>query len=267
MSKNQQQSKKREEPSQQVDGGGPRQMALIDEQTRVQLPSYIRNDSRRGNEDMGMEDVAIPRLEIVQALSPIRKENPEAVDGSLYNSVTGEVYGTSVTVLPVVFTKQFLVWKDRKQGGGFRGAFRTEDEAKNRIREIEDAGLDPRGSLSVSETPSHLCLLIRETGETEVIAIAMPRTKQKVSRKWNAQVQLAGGDRFGRMYLIGTTTEKNSQGQEYYNYSVSRRMFPSEAHYRAAESLYQSIRAKGGVTINHESVADGDDAAPTGSEV
>src|SRR5688572_12124300 len=93
------------------------------------LPAYIKqNQQARGSENVDMGDVAIPRIEIVQMLSPCLKKNDAAYiegaeAGMLYNSVTRELYGHKVDVIPVYFKKQWLVWKDRKAGGGFGGAY------------------------------------------------------------------------------------------------------------------------------------------------
>lgn len=228
------------------------------------VPDYVKAGSSRGNENVASEDIAIPRLEIVQALSPIRKDNPLAVEGMLFNSVTGEVYGTEVYIVPVTYAKQFLIWKDRKKGGGFRGAWPTMDAAKNHILELDAKGLDRADDLQVAETPTHLCLMVRDVStnpKLEQIAIAMPRSKMKVNRKWNAAIEIAGGDRFARAYKLGVTTEKNAAGEEYFNFTMQPVGYVPEPIYRQAEALYERV-ARAGMNIAHESVAG--EEAPTG---
>src|SRR5574337_276266 len=84
------------------------------------MPDYIAKDSARGNESMAADDIQIPRLEITQDLTPMVKAGDADV-GQLYNSVTEELYGQRALFVPVMFIKQYLVWKERKAGGGFRG--------------------------------------------------------------------------------------------------------------------------------------------------
>ena len=122
------------------------QMAVKEESAMVMVqddvPDYIKNE-QRGSENVGQEDIVIPRLEIVQALSPAMKEGdpgyiPEARAGMLMHSVTKQLYGKEVVVIPVIYMKQHLVWKARKdkQGkaleGGFFGAYNSEQEARER---------------------------------------------------------------------------------------------------------------------------------------
>ena len=56
-----------------------------------EVPDYIKMDSARGSEEVRSADMVLPRLEIVQALSPIKEVNEDAKEGYLFNSVTQEV--------------------------------------------------------------------------------------------------------------------------------------------------------------------------------
>lgn len=232
---------------------------------QAEVPDYIKNE-QRGSENVGQEDIVIPRLEMIQALSPQVKEgdakfNGEARAGMLVNSVTQRLYGKDAIVVPVMYIKQWLVWgkrkwvdakgREQKSEGGFFGAFNSPMEAESRMQqEINDKGLDPL-SLEVLDTPQHLCLLLDYTnGKTEEIMISMPRTKAKVSRQWNTLVRMAGGDRFSRAYRVGTAMEKNKQGDDYYNFTVAQLGFPNKAVYLKAEELYKLMESGRKVTMD-----------------
>lgn len=244
-------------PSTEVAVHNPAVVALTD-----QVPDWIKNSSR-GSENVTADDMVIPRLEIVQMLSPIKEDHPEA-EGMLYNSVTGEVYGTSVLFVPVVFVKQWLLWKDRKAGGGFRGAFNSISEAQERINELVEEGENAR-QYAITETPSHFGLIVGQDGRLSEIVISMPRSKMKVSRKFNASVNLAGGDRFSRVYEFMVISERNAAGQEYYNLSYKTAGFVSQNVYAAAEKCYEKVSK--GFTIAHDSVGDDEGSAPQNSEI
>lgn len=218
---------------------------------QAEVPDYIKQgDTARGSENVGQDDIVIPRLEIVQALSPCVKEgdpafNDQARPGMLMNSVTKQLYGKSVMVVPVYYTKQYLVWKARKDKagkpleGGFFGSYDTPIDADERAE--AEGGED--ANIEVIDTPQHLCLLINQfSGSIDEVMISMPRTKAKISRQWNSMVRLAGGDRFGRAYQIGTQLEKKTQG-DYYNFVVAQSGFPAKVLYDRAEKLYEQIAA------------------------
>lgn len=226
----------------------PEDQALV--LVQDQVPDYIKKDEGRGSENVGVDDIVIPRLEVIQALSPQVKDgdpkfNEAARPGMLINSVTQQVYGKEVMVIPVYYTKQWLVWKARKDKdgkpleGGFFGAFNDEISAKERAE--EEGGEE--ANIEIIDTPQHLCLLVnRDSGSIDEIMISMPRTKAKISRNWNSMVRLAGGDRFSRAYRISTQLEKKTQG-DYYNFVVAQSGFPAKVLYERAEKLYEQIAA------------------------
>lgn len=229
-----------------------------------QMPDFLREKvgkSARGQENVGAEDLVIPRLEVVQDLSPCRKRNdpnyiPGAEEGMLYNNVTRELYGKDVLVVPVGFVKEWLIWKDRKKGGGFRGAFASKDDALHAIDGLED-GED----CEAIDTNQQFCLLVKSDGTAEEIVVSMAKSKAKVSRKWNSLIRLANGDSFSRVYRLTAVEDANSNNEKFYNISVAAAGFPSEQLYRRAEKMYEAI-AKGHVVADRS--ADGADGKPSG---
>lgn len=210
-----------------------------------QMPDYLRDQqgSQRGRENVGADDLVIPRLELVQDLSPARKRNdpnyiPGAEEGMLYNNVTRELYGKEVLVVPVGYVKEWLLWKDRKEGGGFGGAYPTDRDAEDAKNALEDGD-----KFEVVDTGQQFCLLIKDDGTTEEIVVSMAKSKAKVSRKWNSLIRIANGDSFSRVYKLGAVQDTNKQNQPFFNFSVAAAGFPSEPVYRKAEAMYKNISA------------------------
>lgn len=215
------------------------------------MPAYINQQSTRGSEAVTAEDLTIPRLELVQSTSPCRKKKDAAYiegaeEGLLYNNVSRELYGGSVFVVPVIFAKQWLIWKDRDAGGGFRGAFDDKESAAVRVQELIDEG--DNGPFDIVDTAQNLCLLLKVDDKGKVtgyeeIAISMAKSKMKVSRQWNSIIRMMGGDRFSRVYQISAVEETNDRNEAYYNYHVSAMGFPPEEVYKAAESLFNDMQS------------------------
>ncbi len=204
----------------------------------AQMPSYIKQGQNRGNENVSNDDLQLPRIDVLQALSPqINKKKDEYIEGAevgmLFNTLTGELYPDGVGITPVSFVKRFLVWVDRKKDseGGLRSVFDTMDEAGILCSTAGD-----EDKLEIVATAEHLVLL--DDG-TEVI-LSMAKSKMKVSRKFNSLVRLNGGDRFSRRYVITTVDDKSSQG-EFQNITLNNDGFPSEEIYFKAEALYEAI--------------------------
>lgn len=242
-----------------------------------QVPDYIKQSKEsRGSEDVGMDDLVIPRLELVQSLSPCRDKDdpayiPGAEEGMLYNNVSRELYGDKVYIIPVIFKKEYLIWKDRNQGGGFRGAYKSMEEANQVIVDLVNKGKDggdPDGSLTVNDTAQHLCLIMKPDGKTEEIAISMSRSKMKVSRQFNSLIRMNGGDRFSRVYLVEGVKDENDKGEKFKNLRITTAGWPSQEAYKTAEDLYNAIisgERELNINADQEGGGEGDTEVPKGT--
>jgi hypothetical protein len=229
------------------------------------VPDYLKDKmGTRGAENVGADDMIIPRIELIQALSPARNKKDSAYiegaeEGMLYNNVTRQLYGENAAVVPVYYAKQFLVWKDRKAGGGgsngFRGAFASRELAEMAIAKLGEEGLE------VSDTAQHFVLVRLVSGEWQEAVISMAKSKAKVSKRWNSLIRLAGGDSFSRAYKLSAVTETNARNESYFNFSVTPLGFVKEEVYKRAEALYETIRA-GGAKVS----ADYDDTPAAAGE-
>src|SRR5262245_34260388 len=74
-----------------------------------------------GTEGIDNEDVTMPRLKIGQAINDEVK-NGSVKEGAIYINVTGEVvWKPGDEPLPIIIvaqSKEFILWKPRKDGGG-----------------------------------------------------------------------------------------------------------------------------------------------------
>lgn len=229
-----------------------------------QMPGYISKEDKRGTENLGMADLVIPRLEIVQGLSPaVKRGDPGFIQGAtagdLNNSVSRQLYGQKVWLISVDYSIQYLVWRDRKMveahnaanprnklptDGGFFGAYPTAEEAKERA--TAEGGEDQ--CIVVVDTPTHLALLLNgETGGMEEVMVPMPRTKAKISRQWNTLIKMAGGPRFSRVYEVATALQKNAKG-DFYNFQIVPLAYAPEPAFKRAEALFEAL-AKGTKTV------------------
>lgn len=205
------------------------------------VPDYIKQGGGRGNEHVDMSDMVIPRIEVAQALSKCLKESDAgyiegAKQGDLYNTVTRENYKQAVKVVPVLFKKEWLAWREQDLGGGFAGAYPSAAECQQRINQEEKPE-----EWEATETAQQLVLVVKEDGSTEEAVVSMNKTKLKVSKNWNSMIRLNGNDRFSRMYVLHSTDETNSANKDYKNFGVFNGGFPPPDVYKRAEALYDAV--------------------------
>jgi len=210
--------------------------------TRNQLPAYMQQDGRRGSEDVGIDDITLPRIEVLQALSPqIKRNDPKYIQGAeqgmIFNTVSGELYGTEITFVPIVFRKEWIIWQNRDAGGGFVSTHPTEQEAATAYDNLENPD-----DHDVNLHAVNFVYVVREDGSLEEAVFSWSRSKLKVSRKLNSLVQMNPGDRFSKAYKLRVIEEKGKKG-EYFSYDIKPLSYVDEGTYRKAEKLFTAIKA------------------------
>lgn len=210
-------------------------------------PDWV-GESARGSEGVTTNDLTLPRLSIIQDLSPQRKRDKAeyiegATEGMIFNTATGELYSDgSVIVIPSFFRAEYTVWKDRDQGGGFGGAFDTEQAAQDYIEQQENPA-----AYDVVYTHQHFCVMVckghtKESPKLQDVVISMSKSQLKPSRKWNTTIQQAGGDRFCRAYKLTAVADRSEKG-EFYNWSVQPLGFVPEDVFKRAEAVYEAVKS------------------------
>ena len=77
-----------------------------------------QNEVPMGFEDEDAGDIIIPRVKVIQTLSPERKDG-SAAEGDIINSLTKEKYNGK-KFIPVFKFNNNIEWKDRSEGGGIK---------------------------------------------------------------------------------------------------------------------------------------------------
>jgi hypothetical protein len=207
------------------------------------MPAFMDPAKNRGNEEVTAQDMTIPRIGLIQDLSPQRKKSdpdyiPGAEEGMLFNTVSSELYGEKVVIVPCYFRREFAIWKDRDLGGGFRGAFSTEDEARMALAELDDSE-----HCEILETAQHFVLVV-QGDKVEEAAISMNKSKMKAHRQLNSLVRMMEGDRFAHAYELRAVPTTNAAGQPYFNMDFRHLGWvASQEVYKRGEALYEAVRA------------------------
>jgi len=227
-------------------------------------PDWMDEDSGRGNEGVTSNDMTIPRVSIIQDLSPHHKKNkPEYIEGAeagmAFNTVTNELYGSDLMVVPVLFRKEWVIWKDIDSGGGFKGAYPTQVEAVSAMEDLEDAA-----QCEVVDTAQHFVLVVDPASTAEHViykeaVVSMSKSQMKPSRQWNSMIQASGGDRFSRLYRLDVVEDQNAAGQEYYNWKPKQLGYVNQTLYSAAEKLYNAVKS-GAADVKRDAPATADHA-------
>lgn len=206
------------------------------------VPAYLQGFAGMGNENVTRQELTVPRITVLQALSPQldpsdSKYVETAKPGLLFNTVTGQTY-KELKAVNTYFAKEFGLFRRRDQGGGFKGIFPSMEEAITAMEALPD-----RDAYEIIEQQVHYCLLLGPSGEfMGEAAIPMTSTKLKVSRAWNSLIQLSvkGGPRFSGVWTLSTVQEKNAKGS-YYNFKVAPAGWLPKELLEPAKALYEAV--------------------------
>lgn len=231
-------------------------LVVSQEDVNNQLPAHLQNESKRGSENVTQEDVTVPRLKMLQYISDELKRGHESYDenaeaGMLKHSITGELLGDEVYVINVMYSRRWNLWRTRKAGGGLIKSCASATEAQEELAKICEAERIPlddkqriEETFEIVDTPEHACLLVDpKTGEFSPVIVDMPKTKQKVSNRWNSTFQNLPGDRFAHLFRLYSRTEQNSKKEDYKNYDFEHKGYLNVELYKKAEAFYENIRA------------------------
>ena len=193
------------------------------QQTNVEL--FDPNDSAAG--DVEQEDLAIPRLSILQSNSPqVAKRETTYVDGAepgmIYDVVNGKLYDgeTGVVLVPLNFRKTFIEWISREEGGGFVADHGL--AGRDLVTTLNDKGQDIlENGHQLVRTMEYVMYLLDEGGYQPCI-VGMSSSQVKYSKRFNTQLNSMtvvgpNGERFPapiyyKAWRFRTVPESNDRG-------------------------------------------------------
>lgn len=193
-----------------------------------QLPATTEDDDFSsyagvGMENVGASDILIPRLTILQSLSPqLKQSKSEYIEGAKVGDIcdvgTGDIFPDGIMFVPVYYSKVVIEWAPRSSGAGLV-AIHTDLSIMDKATRNEK-NQPYLGPNLLSETGQFFGLNLTAEGRKSYIPMAS--TQLKKGRRW---LSLATGEKitrkdgssfvaplFYRAYKLTTADESNSQG-------------------------------------------------------
>lgn len=140
-----------------------------------------------GFENVKAKDLLIPRLTILQALSPQIQPNkadfiPGATMGDICDVGLGEVFKGGIEVIPCFFATVYLEWGERNSGKGLQANHGTNAAILDKAtRDDKGRYILPNGNY-IAETATYFVLNLTAGGRRSFLPLTS--TALKASRKW-----------------------------------------------------------------------------------
>lgn len=197
------------------------------------------------NEDSG--DMIIPRIKIIQTLSPERKDG-SAEEGDIINSLTKEKYNGR-KFIPVFKFNNNIEWKDRSEGGGIRCIARDGKTgepvdgapilcAACRRNEFDNS---KQGREAVPKCTKYINFFGFIEGERMPIILSFGKTNYNEGRKLYSLAKVTMQNMWNHSYSLHEKLRAKS-GDEWYNIVIAPAGATSDEDREFAHMLYKQYR-------------------------
>lgn len=183
------------------------------------------SDASHGLENVTARDMIVPRLAILQDLSPqLKKAKSEYIEGAEVGMIAdvgiGQTFPGGVWYLPVYYRKDFLEWAPRSSGKGLVAIHSDMSILDKCTLDDKRRPILPNGNY-IAETAQFFGVNL--SAQARPSFVPMASTQLKKARRWIAtakgeRIPGAGGRElpaplYYRTYYLSTATESNNEGE------------------------------------------------------
>jgi hypothetical protein len=198
-------------------------------------------DQGKGSENIGAKDLQIPRISILQKMSPqCDKQAPEYIKGAepgdFYDNITGTVLAKGdegFFFIPVSYKRSNIEWIPQAAGGGFVTDHGPDDAILSKTKKDDktSAMMLPNGHEIVT-TAEYFCMILQGEGEPpKQVVISLAKTQLKYARQLNSKittllVDKPGGGKYNpamfySVFAATSQAESNEKGS-WMSWSIQR---------------------------------------------
>lgn len=198
-----------------------------------ELMAMMSEDAKTYVDDTSADDLAIPRIRIIQSGSKqIKKADPNRIEGAeegdFLNSATNEVVKGEIGIyfVPVKRRIVYLEWKDLAKGGGLVNNFGEDASAYNAIIPDENGARKTNPDAEIVKTYEIYGYQVDITNKKyNQVILSLAKSQVKKMKKWNTIIRTLV-DRAGQqlpeyagIYKLTTIPESNDKGS-WFNFEI-----------------------------------------------
>lgn len=204
----------------------------------------------RGFENLEREDILLPRIKLLQVLSPEVTGDLGKKAGQIYLNLSNTELGQKVLITPILHFRSRIKWNDKADGGGIDCSApnaRTPKDTKYatscaacNLKDWDNTQAKKKDQQPKCTMYENFLVLIGDG--TEAVILPMERTKTKVAKKFYSMMSFKNADMWTFQYELGVVKETNDADEPYFNYTVADTGIKTDER-RAAmcEQFWQSL--------------------------
>ena len=186
----------------------------------------------RGFENEDAKDLLLPRIELLQGLSPAVQEG-KGKAGDLVNQISKSAISTNIFI-PVAMHRKYIKWIPRDQGGGIE--YQTSDVTDPRV--VADTQWGSHGEKPTCTSYMNFLVLLEK--ETLPIVLSFSMTNYQEGRKLYTMCKMANCDMWLKKYKLGAKTKQNQMGV-WHVFDISEAGDTDIKDAKIAEALYTTF--------------------------
>ncbi len=231
------------------------------EKAGAQVPAYLQKDKGAGMEKVTKEDLILPRLKLLQPLSPeVQEEDSEVKAGQMVNSIDSSLnYGTEVLITPVLFFKSRIRWTPRTEDAPPDAPKGMECTSIDSLTARDSKGLTKAGeptadcakcvhqAFSADGKPPRCSLYMNFASliDGQPVVVSMEKTKIPTAKKILTMASMLGGGGlavFAGQYRLSTKKMKNDKGT-FFVFDVEPAGYTPEDVFTKAKAAYEGLKS------------------------
>lgn len=235
------------------------------------LPAHLQGGKTTKVGNIDSSDLIIPRIKLLQSVSPELVEFDNTKQGNFWHTVASEMLGKELRAVPIIVRKSYVLWAPR---GDDRGILARANDGLN----WDNAGMeftvkpknsphdvtyklgktvhektgdgpalsefgssipgDPNSAPAAALTYQFLWYLL-DYPELSPVIIINTRSSVRPAKALISKIDLRPVDHFAQVYKIGVTAETNDANEAYFNYNYISDGYADEETFAITKALYE----------------------------
>lgn len=246
-------------------------VAIKEEPGPMIVPDFMRAQAGLGHEALSASDVEVPRVKLMQAISPELEENNDLKAGDFFHTLADLNLGPIVRITPIFIDQRYVLWRPRETGGGILARAddgihwsppNTEFQVKLKSGQdvtwrtantVAQSGLSNWGSSNPADANSppaatrmyNVVVALADHPELPPAVVTLQRAAIKVARRFLGKMKITRAPSFGLIFSMRSTSEQGPGGK-FYNYQfVADGMVTDKETYERNFDAYKYFKSQG----------------------
>lgn len=255
------------------------------------VPEFMRKDAGAGTENIRNEDIEIPRLKLIQGLSPEIETYNTMRPGNFFHTAHEKIFNEPFRVVPIYTDKRYILWRPRDDGGGILAraddgvhwnpanrSFKVKLDKKDGGHEVTwktantvaESGLSDFGTYNPHDPDSqpaatemfNFLLAFIDYPDLMPAVFTFQRALIPRGRRMNTRLRTAKAPIYGLVFEFSSFMDTNKKGEKFYSINTSLLGKLNETpYYFEVQAMHEQFASKG---LNIKDVEGMQDDSSTG---